>query len=115
MLVFKQKQYISFEFVLTNICESYNLLKKWQCQKNLITFLKLLQNQIIGVHPPRVFSKNKLCLQIPKYGSSKKMVLFTYLFQIFHFFTFVVKAVFHSVKIFARVDFLELKILRRKI
>ena len=72
MLVFKQKQYISFEFVLTNICESYNLLKKWQCQKNLITFLKLLQNQIIGVHPPRVFSKNKLCLQIPKYGSSKK-------------------------------------------
>ena len=110
MLVFKQKQYISFEFVLTNICESYNLLKKWQCQKNLITFLKLLQNQIIGVHPPRVFSKNKLCLQIPKYGSSKKN-----LFQIFHFFTFVVKAVFHSVKIFARVDFLQLKILRRKI
>ena len=33
----------------------------------------------------------------------------------FPFFTFVVKAVFHSVKIFARADFLELKILRRKI
>ena len=65
MLLFKQKQYISFEFILTYICESYNLLKKWQCQKNLIAFVKLLQNQIIGVPPPRVSSKNKLCLQIP--------------------------------------------------
>ena len=65
MLLFKQKQYISFEFILTYICESYNLLKKWQCQKNLIAFVKLLQNQIIGVHPPRASSKNKLCLQIP--------------------------------------------------